>query len=216
MAKERPILFSTPMVQAILSNKKLQTRRVVKPQPEAMPSNYPIPVADFVKDLETLNAKGLRNFSSSGATKGLVIPDCPYGEIGDLLWVREKFLYDEGEGIYWYAASMDNADVNYLKGCWKPSIFLPKIASRIWLEITDIKIERLKDISEKDARNEGVETVADGYKNYMTKPKIISTLKCYDTAYYSFLSLWESINGYESSELNPWVWVITFKKVAKP
>jgi hypothetical protein len=146
----------------------------------------------------------------------LVIPDCPYGEIGDLLWVREKFLYDEGEGIYWYAASMDNADVNYLKGCWKPSIFLPKIASRIWLEITDIKIERLKDISEKDARNEGVETVADGYKNYMTKPKIISTLKCYDTAYFSFLSLWESINGYESSELNPWVWVITFKKVEKP
>lgn len=216
MIKERPILFSTPMVQAILSNRKLQTRRVVKPQPEALSSKLPVPVEQFVKDLEIKQKKGLLNISTRGATNGMAIPDCPYGEIGDLLWVREKFLYDDGEGIYWYAASMDNSDVNWLKGSWKPSIFLPKIAARIWLEITDIKIERLKDISEKDARNEGVETVADGYKNYITKPKIISTLHCFDTAYYSFLSLWESINGYESSELNPWVWVITFKKVERP
>ena len=110
---------------------------------------------------------------------------------------------------------MDKSDVNWLKGSWKPSIHMPKAAARIWLEITEIKIERLKNISEEDAKAEGVEIIADGFKNYAKVPKIISTLQCFDKAYYSFLSLWESINGYESSELNPWVWVITFKKVEK-
>lgn len=265
MAKERPILFSTPMVQAILSNKKLQTRRIVKPQPEALSSKLPIPVEQFVKDLVTKQKKGLLNISTKGATNGMAIPNCPYGEVGDLLWVRETtkvgaWDHDENTVAFDYKASPEliktpwvqfdddekfieltdklikkldklgiEPNVDEENECftykwdpgqspfkWTPGIHMPKAAARIWLEITDIKIERLKDISEKDARNEGVETVADGYKNYMTKPKLISSLPCFDTAYFSFLSLWESINGYESSELNPWVWVITFKKVEKP
>lgn len=207
MVKSRPILYATQMVQAIIANRKTKTRRtkgleIVNVNPDDWVLEHNIVSQEFF-------------FFSKHEEDLMYDIKCPYGKVGDILWVREKFLFDDGEGVYCYAASMDKSDVNWLKGSWKPSIHMPKAAARIWLEITDIKIERLKDISEEDAIAEGVLKVNDGFKNYMTKPKLISTLSCFDKAYYSFLSLWESINGYESSELNPWVWVITFKKVEK-
>ena len=262
MPKQTPILFSTPMVQAILDGRKLQTIRVVKPQPEEMHSNYPIPVNDFVKDLETLNAKGLCNISSRGATKGMAIPDCPYGQIGDLLWVRETtkvgaWDHEENTVAFDYKASPEltktpwvqfdddekfieltdklikkldklgiEPNVDEENECftykwepgqspfkWTPAIHMPKAACRIWLEITDIKIERLKDISEEDAIAEGI---------YEIEYKGISfnfsggNPTGYAKPTGAFNALWESINGKDSWELNPWVWVITFKKVAKP
>lgn len=214
MPKYIPILFSTPMVQAILEGRKTQTRRVVKPQPEQLSSKLPIPVDQFVKELEAKSKKGLLNISTKGPINGMAIPDCPYGEVGNILWVRETSFFNEDH--YVYAANLSNEDIAYFKGCWTPSIYMPKEACRIWLEITDIKIECLKEISEADAKSEGVEPIADGFKNYAKQPKLLTHLRCFDTAKISFLSLWESINGYESSELNPWVWVITFKRVAKP
>lgn len=193
MVKERPILFSTPMVQAILSGRKLQTRRIVKDY--MLQNNEDPEIEEFLK---------------------VTVLNCPYGKVGDLLWVRETIMNHKWIGEFHYKADKDNSFIKEMKGWFIPSIHMPKEAARIWLEITDIKVERLKDISEEDAIAEGVERIADGFKNYAKIPKLISTLQCFDKAYYSYLSLWESINGFESSELNPWVWVITFKRVAKP
>jgi hypothetical protein len=91
---------------------------------------------------------------------------------------------------------------------WKPSIHMPKAACRIFLEITNIRVERLKDISEEDAVKEGVEVVKTGYKDYITEGSI-------SDAYWSFYSLWYKINGRESWSSNPYVWVIEFKQIVK-
>jgi len=213
MQKQRPILYSTPMVIAVQRevDPKTQTRRT--------------------KGLEKINEKPLVNYRYDGYDSENDVHfmeeirieryqqvKCPYGKVGDLLWVRESFYkHSQNGNLFYYAADYVNNEA-WIHTSWKkkPSIHMPKAAARIWLQISDIKIERLKDISEQDAIAEGVERIADGFKNYAKLPKLISTLQCFDTAYVSFLSLWESINGYESSELNPWVWVITFKRVAKP
>lgn len=186
MTKERPILFSTPMVEAILDGRKTQTRR----------------------------ARGatFQNFEEFARIK------CPYGKPGDRLWVREtwqitNFLHPSDENYgYIYKASENGKDwqENTEEWKWKPSIHMPKAAARIWLEITETRLEQLQDISKEDAIAEGIEPVADGYKNYM--PKLSSTSQfCWPTAYHSFKSLWESINGAESWDLNPWLWVVKFK-----
>lgn len=208
MVKERPILFQTPMVQSIIAYIKTKTRRtkeleIVNVNPDDWVLEHNIVSQEFF-------------FFSKHEEDLMYDIKCPYGKVGDILWVRETIMNHHWIGEFHYKADKDNSFIKEMKGWWIPSIHMPKEACRIWLEITDIKIERLKDISEEDAIAEGVEPIADGFKNYMKIPKIISTLQCFDKAYYSFLSLWESINGYESSELNPWVWVITFKRVAKP
>lgn len=139
---------------------------------------------------------------------------CTYGQPGDVLWVRETSLYDDDAGIYKYAADFSKSDVEYLKGSWKPSIHMPKEAARIWLEVVSVKVERLHDISEQDAIAEGIEPVAEGWKNYYKASKF-GTNFCWPTPYHSFQSLWETINGLESWELNPWVWVVEFKRIER-
>lgn len=188
MKKERPILFQTEMVKAILEGRKTMTRRIIKPQPN---DNW-----------ETEEGESILKY-------------CPYGEIGDVLWVRETFSINNlfANGIkYTYKADLSE-DVNLLK--WKPSIFMPKEACRIWLQIADIKTERLQDISEEDAIKEGVEKLIKfgqpaGYKDYLNVPEIGFT-----TAKESFRTLWISINGEESWNQNPWVWCVSFKRLAK-
>ena len=196
--KERPILFSKPMVQAILVGRKTMTRRVIKPQPDS---------------------RGLR-------TTDVLFEDyhgkefkCPY-ELGMILWVRETFRNAHGMPTgprYEYKATALKDGVP-IDEPWKPSIFMPREACRIMLEITNIRVERLQDISEEDAINEGVEIAAYRpdiiYKQYTlddNKRKI--KLSGWETAYYSFKSLWQSINGPESWTANPWVWVIEFKRI---
>jgi hypothetical protein len=136
---------------------------------------------------------------------------CPYGKPGDRLWVRETFFVD-GPRIQ-YRADHHGAPKETI---WKPSIFMPRHASRILLEIADVRCERLRDISEADAIAEGVASFrpvpGDGdpetlYANYMNKGRL-----SYRKAYFSFMTLWQSINGPESWNANPWVWVITFKR----
>ena len=194
--KERPILFSAPMVSAILEGRKTQTRRVINPQPEG-------------KTLQSnLDGKWL-----SKKFNGLLLPKiedlpihCPYGKIGDHLWVRETFrLYDSDEcphadfpcgcprnGTPLFKASHDCGDGEK----WTPSIHMPRWASRILLEITNIRVERLQDISESDCLKEGV---GSPILRDCKKPK--------------FMQLWESINGADSWAANPWVWVVEFKVV---
>lgn len=216
LIKERPILFSTPMVKAILEGKKTQTRRIVKNNPR------------IASTLE----KTCDYFSKN---KTLRESYCPYGKPGDMLWVREKFAKTMGEfepevcysffadDFHW---SWEPADTSNGKtACqwhdpdlskevkWKPSIHMPKEAARIWLQVEEIKVELLLSISMEDAKSEGIEKRGDFWKNY--NDNTFSKLNpCA-----SFSSLWVKINGTELWNSNPWVWVVKFKvlsTVGKP
>lgn len=211
--KERPILFSASMVRAILDGRKAQTRRVVKPQPgKVTPAGRPL-------------------FFQHGGTGRRIIPNCPYGQPGDRLWVKETFwaygrwetrfskkkgrdewhfidMTRECDRSYQYAA--DNPDVpaahdrsGVNPGWWKRSpLFMPRHVSRIMLEITDVRVERLNDISEQDALEEGI--TYNDIPNNGLDPMRARTW---------FRGLWESINGGGSWDKNPWVWVIELKRV---
>lgn len=221
--KEIPILFSTPMVQAILEGRKSQTRRQIKPQA-------------MVDEKGRLIWKNAPAGKTKEIEKGLPISYglkdyCPYGRPGDLLWARETFRkyckvdefgytrYDQ-EVIEFAADNPPMINECDGDGCtmfkkdgtekfisWRPSIFLPKEAARIWLQVTDVRVERLQDISEEDAKAEGVEKIDDSifcWRHYGGKYAGCSTARN------SFQSIWKSINGDESWNINPWVWVISF------
>jgi hypothetical protein len=170
--KEHPILFSTPMVKAILEGRKTMTRRIIK------------------------------NFHAA----------CPYGQPGDILYVRECFSFYLDAILYKADEPHVFKNVKY-----KPSIFMRKDYSRIWLQIEEIRVERLQDISEEDARNEGIERIGgNAYKVYSDcfsqypKPKDDGVRISFSSRY-SFATLWAKINGPESWIQNPYVWVVKFK-----
>lgn len=176
--KEIPILFSGKMVQAILKGWKTQTRRVVK-----FPADY---------DGKSVWSNGIYGIKySSNEFEGCVKRLSAKWQIGDLLWVRESSCKNNTQTgwPYMYKASEETHYVNHIK--WKPSIHMPKAAARIWLEVTNVRAERLQDISEEDAKAEGIESWIDAIDN--------------------FKQLWQSINGQENWEANPWVWVVEFK-----
>ena len=195
------------MVQAILAGRKTQTRRVVKDDL----------LIDSVGNLcgGTINygqnLDGTPNFKNYAKCK------CPYGQPGDVLWVRETSFYDVDNEEHRYAADMCKSDIEFFKGFWKPSIHMPKAAARIWLEITNVRVERLQEISEEDAIGEGVEIIHTAeptvhvYKKYNIKEYLGTT-----NPVVSFTTLWHSINGPESWNSNPWVWVVEFKQINKP
>ena len=190
--KERPILMSAPMVRAILDGTKTQTRRVVKPQ--------------------TINRSArVRGAWQDSATNKHIV--CPYGYPGDRLWVRETWQhenfpfgpYDASCTVFYRADFMDDPhgpdgekspEGKYRT--WSPSIHMPRAASRILLEITAVRVERLKDITVSDA-------MAEGYDGSIDDPL--------DPSIQWYSSLWEQINGPCSWDANPWVWVIEFRRV---
>lgn len=189
MKREKPILFSAPMVRAILDGSKTQTRRVVN-YPPFDPSDDGIDVAFY-----------------SGALK------CPYGETSDRLWIREAHRFLAYMPTYLTIEYMANGHAKtwdrknsgiklrepVLVNRKRPSIHMPRWASRITLEITGIRVERLQDITNNDALDEGtpdLRTIENGW----------DMRRC-------FQELWEQINGAGSWAENPWVWVIEFKKV---
>lgn len=213
--KTHPILFSTPMVEAILSGRKKQTRRVLKPQPQpskryknAWNIEYKNHAA-FNVSIEDLNTEFLG-----------VLNHCPFGKIGDILWVRESFytpIFERLNGKYYYKADLERQGWSFK---WKPSIHMPKAACRIFLEITSIRVERLNSISENDAIAEGI--ASDTCKDHLYN-KTLTLYKDYLSnnmkllpASVSFKTLWQSINGMNSWASNPWVWVIEFKRIEKP
>lgn len=186
--KEHPILFSTPMVQAIIAGRKTMTRRKLKVK--GCKPFSPKPEEWTISEIEKWN-------------EGYF----PYGQVGDVLWVRETFKpadIPEETGLYEFKASLQDPDACWNKGIWKPSIHMPKSAARIWLKITNIKVERLQDISEEDAMNEGVE-----YEWYDQSRNIKI-----EAAKSLFKKLWQVINGRESWEANPWVWAIEFEVIS--
>ena len=204
--KERPILFSAPMVRAILDGRKTQTRRIVKPQPEWAEGAW------YWRHPRYNNGLGVHYFhtdAESAAEKMATV--CPYGVPGDRLWVRETWFdnmaSDDGDEARTparcvYRANgefIDQFPEEYMDGKWTPSIHMPRWASRITLEITGVRIERLQDITNNDALDEGtpdLRTIENGW----------DMRRC-------FQDLWEQINGVGSWGENPWVWVIEFKKV---
>jgi len=190
--KAYPILFSTPMVQAILDGRKTQTRRVVKGKE--------------------------------------CWPKCPYGQPGDVLWVREsiaptfgEYLHKETNLPFIYKADVKGLTESEEKSLmkefgfkYKPSIHMTKAACRIFLQVKDVRVERLQDISEYDAIAEGVKHwysflyAENRYQDYL------NSTSSWRSSISSFQSLWASINGLESWDANPQVWVIEFERIEKP
>lgn len=196
--KFRPILFSTPMVQAILDGRKTMTRRVVKPQPECI---------DFYED---------RNVWFPEVSK------CPY-EVGDVLWVREthRALVDCSTGKFakWdYKADMPDEFHKQYPHKWKPSIFMPKEACRIFLKVKSIKVERLQDISEEDAIAEGCSKYGPfgEFKGSIHPNGGSMRFRAYSKASRAFQCIWETINGFDSWKKNPFVFVYEFERIEKP
>lgn len=244
--KERPILFSAPMVRAVLAGTKTQTRRVVKPQPHAAhdPQHADLRSAGWVWMAHDDRA------SYTFATGDF---RCPYGAPGDRLWVRETWvdltgthgtpwerrnphtgLYERGRHSFvWYAADGEQPDIgdgrSPLKP-WRPSIHMPRWASRIDLEVTGVRVEQLQDISEADAITEGL-TEYFWDADAAALPHLASEINAgtrywehviqkrrrqgsvWDKALLAYKELWTDINGADSWEANPWVWVVEFKRV---
>ena len=196
--KERPILFSAPMVRAILAGTKTQTRRVAK-----------LTASGHVKE-----PGGHRRWHPADPDAAHA---CPYGQPGDRLWVRETWAYGihamaakrDEDGPFVYAA--DGTTQGRLCDRWRQSIHMPRWASRITLEITSVRVERLHDISEADAIAEGCIQNPNGY--YQGGPHKVIGLKQMATAVRAYRDLWESINGPSSWDANPWIWVVEFRRV---
>lgn len=219
--KERPILFSGPMVRAILEGRKTQTRRIMKRK---------FPFGEIEPNVTSLGGCPVHFPDGSWENEW-----CPYGWQGSRLWVRETWaqkddmldcqawLYraDETARFQGYGkpgAKLDTYGWAWDKVKWKTSIFMPRDASRITLEITNIRCERLQDISESDAISEGIEPLPGPTENkplyplYGTKSKFVNDRYTLDPKM-SYVHLWQSINGPESWKENPFVWVIEFKRV---
>lgn len=208
-ATERPILFSTPMVKAILEDRKTMTRR-----------KKGIPALITVNEHTHYEYKGTA--SGLPAThcfarmyRGNWVETkhafCPYGQPGDKLWVRETFVPNYFDNhTSGYKADWNSTAAELIpEPKWKPSIHMPKSAARIWLEIVSIRVERLHDITNEDAKCEGVLKIDKNETYFAYDCKAES----YPHPKGSFFSLWESINGAESLASNPWLWVIEFKRI---
>lgn len=228
--KERPILFSAPMVRAILDGRKTQTRRALKIQPTII--RDPFPTTDDVKHI-------FRFKQSTGIYQCLgmqnLIDTCKFGKVGDRFWVRETWQHsnhpfghlDQDCSIFYRADYWD--DPHGMDGekspegkyrDWKPSIHMPRWASRIDLEITGVRVERLQDISEADAIAEGAklfDNIPIGTPGprparwSMENPT--NTDQCLSTAKWAFANFFQKINGGDAWNDNPWVWVIEFKRI---
>lgn len=201
--RERPILMSGPMVRALIAGNKTQTRRIIKRQPSVAVEHNGWPVE--IARLES-GAWGLCH----GGVVHECVGCCPFGDIGDRLWVREAFRRHDGFVTY-RADCTDVFNATYGRGFWTPSIHMPRAASRITLEITAVRVERLNDITEEDAKTEGADAPSGRLGGY---PAPWATSKPGPLNYRdSYRRLWDSINGKGSWAKNPWVWRIAFRKV---
>lgn len=211
----KPILFSTPMVQAILRGEKTQTRRVLKEQ---------MPVMDQFNfsDIRFRHI-GNNQWKAYSGSQGFV-PNikCKY-TVGDILWVRETWhpkRHNMPTGWPYEYKATAKEDGSPTDEPWKPSIFMPKEACRIFLKITNIRIERLNDISESDAIAEGIERWTEErmkskpthYKVYFQNCKPEDLMSYTSDPIDSYETLWQKINGENSWAENPFVWVYEFER----
>ena len=194
MKTERPILFSAPMVRAILSNTKTQTRRVVKDT-----GLYAIDAA--IHGPETA-ARELLALASR----------CPYGIPGDRLWVREAWGFNpDFPGLLGHIFFRADCGHEHDGIKWRPSIHMPRAASRITLEVTEVRVERLAIISEADAIAEGLKPLSEGTDRTWTVDA--DPRSEHESPRDTYRWLWESINGPGAWDKSPWVWVVEFRRV---
>ncbi|HHQ6593911.1 TPA: hypothetical protein ACSTLU_000115 [Serratia fonticola] len=233
--KERPIIFNAEMVRAILDGRKTQTRRVMRVQPES-------PELGLSRITEAKNSSDTGKYFWSlsdalGSRPRSKLFPCPFGQVGDRLWVRETCQAKELEsGLDVICYPADGAEIqvkahpldagNWIdlyryrskEGIKVPSIHMPRHACRLVLEITDVRVERLNSISEEDALAEGIRRTDNNFGNgpaycdYMLA-NLNDVAEWYNRPSDSFISLWQSIYGAESWQHSPWVWVIEFKRV---
>ena len=209
--KERPILFSGPMVRALLDGKKTQTRRIITPA--HLYTSMPVEEV-FAKMTQEL--------------RDMAVGWCRHGKPGDRLWVKETFSPAPKHEPKFAAVVADfiyRADYEYREPDrsviaphhWKPSIFCTRKASRITLEVTSVRVERLNKISEADAKAEGIESgrasqlCGVSFRDY--SQRLRDPFEDFASPVDSYRSLWESINGAGSWDANPYVWAITFKRI---
>lgn len=209
--RDRPILFSGAMVRAILNGSKSQTRRIVKPQPPRTVLSHTLVARD---------ALAPSGYSFVSDEYGEILLRCPYGVPGVRLWVRETCrahelpqgidgVFYDADGAFRPIENSREAADRWLamnayrgaKGATVPAIHMPRWASRITLEITDVRVERLQEISEADCFAEGIQQSTN------------EGLSSDGTARGTYRALWESINGAGSWDKNPYVWVISFHRV---
>jgi hypothetical protein len=227
--RERPILFSGPMVRALLDGRKTQTRRAVR--------GAPVHVLPFIgRDDRPTGEFGLCLTYDRVIDRHIL---CPYGQPGDRLWVREAWVHyqtvnhrrrpdggsfaEASDGLAGYRADghdttedfrnhirlMSGVDLEAIEingDRWRPSIHMPRWASRITLEVTEVRVQRLNDIDDSDAMAEGIGLARgvgwciDGEEDSFT------------TARLAYRALWERINGPASWDANPWVWAVSFRR----
>lgn len=212
MSKERPILFSGAMVRAILDGRKSQTRRAAKPQPKLRDIAGAFASWVFFDKLLHPNAKEA------------VLARCPYGVPGDRLWVREAYrvlrihdllapreLAPEVEVFY------DADELSYLgsalAGRRRPGMFMMRWMARVVLEITDVRVERLQDISYEDACAEGCGSECDRFEAVANGETWKQTARRLRWPQRSYELLWNEINGKGAWDANPFVWALTFKRI---
>lgn len=220
--RQLPILFSTPMVEAILENRKTMTRRMQGlKQMNYEPHLWRFDGFNEDKLFAEDNSPYFEVLTEDGSYTEFYKRANPRYQVGDQLWVKETFFearkcrqaplfHFEPDFLY----KADKAFIGENK--WKPSLFMPKEAARLWLEVTNVRCERLQDITEADAIAEGVLQICDygttGYLDYTRPDEAFSDID----AKLSFETLWESINGKKSWVLNPWIFAYTFKRIPKP
>lgn len=214
-----PKLFSTPMVQAIMAANKTQTRRTDGLKSVNLPfiegaftgwQDDPT-IAKLDKKGEIIPQECIGRYAEFDMGEWLV--KCPY-EVGDVIWVRETFCpvlaWSDGKQLedpqYAYRAD-SHIGYDEVGFKWKPSLFMPKSACRLFLRIKSVNVERLQLISDKDCIAEGIDPNTTDFEDIND---------CGFTLYFRFKSLWQKINGPESWDLNPYVWVIEFEKCEKP
>lgn len=232
--KEYPIIFSGPMVQAIFDDRKTQTRRVLKPQPIAV-----IERNTGEWDCNERHVQGIRMYHdwphevvrTQDQGDRLAAIRCPYGKPGDQLWVRETWRFlgpDRRAGVFQYRADGHRRTINrpwrdieyYMTGfadrrMWRPSIHMPRWASRTLLEVTDVRVERVQDISIADITAEGI-TSTDKYLEWEEHVNAVAppgSVRQTDREW--FAQYWDFLNAKKghSWDANPLVWVITFKRL---
>lgn len=200
--KERPIIFNSDEVRAILDGRKTIMRRVIKPQP------YEIAYRDVYGNDESACFWRGEEHEDWPRPK-----DCPYGVPGDRLWVKETWRLPYGAPNRWVDYKADDARDGFK---WCSPVRMPRWASRIMLEIVSIRVERLQDISEEDALAEGIRRIShgmDGEYFHFSRTEADPKNWCFPDD--AFRELWDSINAKRSYrwDTNPWVWVIWFKRV---
>uniref|UniRef100_A0A6M3IM23 Morphogenetic protein n=1 Tax=viral metagenome TaxID=1070528 RepID=A0A6M3IM23_9ZZZZ len=233
MNKEKPIIFSGPMVRAVLEGRKTQTRRIIKPQPDLCGDGsiyYP-----------DRSASRWKHYVSEGHfIRGVAVDFSPYGQPGTKLWVRETWqLFFDDEispdrfrgprgtmgipaqperlSFAFYRADGDLINPEFGKAHWMSPLYMPRKYSRITLEITNVRVERVQDISEEDARSEGAQKTKNGWSMEHPRPKD----ECLSTARTAFANYFCKLHGGKKWNLkptnlwdvNPWVWVIEFKRL---